>query len=139
MLFFYLEGLGFDFFFCCRPCLVHFVPKFIMVKPVALKDQLRGHSEMEMDLFDAIIWRFKQVDDLMYADQMGTRWRHFVESYFMILSFVISRSIIVACCFGSIRSCYRCVCFLLFGCFSGYFSYMILICIMIVLVLNCCG
>lgn len=46
--------------------------------------QLAGLLEMEMDFFDAAIRRFKEMDDMLYDRKMYQRWRHFVESDFMV-------------------------------------------------------
>jgi hypothetical protein len=37
-----------------------------------------------MELFDAVVHRFKQVDDDLYSHEGHLRWRHFVESDFMV-------------------------------------------------------
>ncbi|OEL27392.1 hypothetical protein BAE44_0011590, partial [Dichanthelium oligosanthes] len=67
------------------PCFVHYIPKYIEVMPSAVKKQFLGQSEMEMDLFDAILRRFKQCDDRIYGAEGSPRWRHFVESDFMVV------------------------------------------------------
>ena len=62
----------------CRPWIVHYCPKYIKVLTCAVKAQFLGKSELEMELVDAVIRRFKQVDDELYV--RPARWRHFVES-----------------------------------------------------------
>lgn len=68
----------------CRPWIVHFCPKYIEVLTCAFKSQFLGNSELEMELVDAVIRRYKQVDDELYAHEGPARWRHFVESDFMV-------------------------------------------------------
>ena len=59
-------------------------PKYISVSARAVRSQLLGKSEIEMDLFDAIIRRIKQDDDVLYSSVTNLRWRHFFESDFMV-------------------------------------------------------
>ncbi|XP_021311418.1 uncharacterized protein LOC8070423 [Sorghum bicolor] len=66
------------------PWIVHYCPKYIEVRTCAVKYQFLGKSEMEMGLVDAVLRRFKQVDDELYMNQGPARWRHFVESDFMV-------------------------------------------------------
>ncbi|KAF8701795.1 hypothetical protein HU200_033113 [Digitaria exilis] len=67
-----------------RSCIVHYTPKYIEVLVGGIKMQLAGLLEMEMDFFDAAIRRFKEMDDMLYDRKMYQRWRHFVESDFMV-------------------------------------------------------
>lgn len=69
-----------------RPWIVHFCPKYIEVIACAAKAQFTGNSELEMELVDAVIRRYKQADDALYAREGPARWRHFVESDFMVCS-----------------------------------------------------
>jgi hypothetical protein len=69
---------------CTRPWIVHFCPKYIEVLTFAIKAQFVGQAELEMELFDAVVHRFKQVDDDLYSHEGHLRWRHFVESDFMV-------------------------------------------------------
>ena len=55
----------------------------------AVKAQFVGHSEFEMELVDAVIRRYKQVDDDLYVHEGLARWRHFVESDFMVCTQII--------------------------------------------------
>lgn len=73
-------------YFLCygRACIVHYVPKYIEVSSIGIEMQLEGRSEMEMDLFDAVVRRFKELDDGLYGEEERQRWRHFVESDFMV-------------------------------------------------------
>jgi len=75
------------FCFFCSPWIVHYCPKYIEVRTCAVKYQFLGKSEMEMGLVDAVLRRFKQVDDELYMNQGPARWRHFVESDFMVCSY----------------------------------------------------
>jgi len=54
-----------------------------------VKAQFVGHSEFEMELVDAVIRRYKQVDDDLYVHEGPARWRHFVESDFMVCTQII--------------------------------------------------
>lgn len=67
-----------------RPCIAHYVPKYIEVLGDGIKKQLKGFSEMEMDLFDSIVRRFKEMDDRLYDQNPYWRWRHFFESDFTV-------------------------------------------------------
>lgn len=60
------------------------MPKYIEVSGAGIQMQLEGRSEMEMDLFDAAIRRFKELDERLYGGKECQRWRHFVESDFMV-------------------------------------------------------
>ena len=64
-------------FFPCSPHIVHYCPKYTEVMPNAARDHVMGVSEMEMDMFDAIIRSFMQSDDKLYRSEGGLRWRHF--------------------------------------------------------------
>ncbi|XP_066350290.1 uncharacterized protein [Miscanthus floridulus] len=67
-----------------EPWIVHFCPKYIEVLTCVFKSQFLGNSELEMELVDAVIRRYKQVDDELYAHEGPARWRHLVESDFMV-------------------------------------------------------
>lgn len=71
------------------PCFIHYIPKYIEVLTVAVKLQFIGQSEMAMDLFDAILRRFKQLDDALCVGQPCACWRHFVESDFVACSLLL--------------------------------------------------
>lgn len=58
----------------------------------AVKAQFVGHYEFEMELVDAVIRRYKQIDDDLYVHEGRSRWRHFVESDFMVCLQFISLS-----------------------------------------------
>lgn len=60
------------------------LPKRIEVMPCAVKLQLLGDCELDLDMFDAVIRRLKEVDQKVYRDQGTLQWRHFVESEFMV-------------------------------------------------------
>ena len=49
-----------------------------------MKSQFLGKSELEMELFDAVLRRFKQFDDHLYVNEGPLRWRHYVECDFMV-------------------------------------------------------
>ena len=75
----------------CRPWIVHYCPKYIKVLTCAVKAQFLGKSELEMELVDAVIRRFKQVDDELYV--RPARWRHFVESLISWCVYTVSNLI----------------------------------------------
>ncbi|CAD6232326.1 unnamed protein product [Miscanthus lutarioriparius] len=58
-------------------------PKHIQVSVRSFRSQILGMSEMELDLFDAIIRLVKQDDDALYQSVSNMRWRRFFESDFM--------------------------------------------------------
>ncbi|KAL6873539.1 hypothetical protein ACP4OV_013621 [Aristida adscensionis] len=65
------------------PWILHYKPRMV---EVAARDgwrQLRGQSEIELDMLDALTRRFRQTDDALYRWSCCARWRHFVESRFM--------------------------------------------------------
>jgi hypothetical protein len=47
---------------------------------------LNGGCEMESDIFDAALRRFRQIDDAVYSVGTYGRWRHFFESDFLVNS-----------------------------------------------------
>ena len=53
--------------------------------PNAAHDQAKGLSELEMDMFDAIIRSFIQSDDELYRLERSLRWRHFFEPDILVL------------------------------------------------------
>jgi len=53
--------------------------------PNAAHDQAKGLSELEMDIFDAIIRSFMQSDDKLYRSEGRLRWWHFFESDILVL------------------------------------------------------
>ncbi|KAJ1269351.1 hypothetical protein BS78_07G205300 [Paspalum vaginatum] len=61
-------------------CIMHYHPRFIQVSGHALRAQFVGECEMELDLFDAIIRRFKQKDDMLYNGSGNGIWCHYFES-----------------------------------------------------------
>ena len=63
---------------------MHYCPKYIEVMPNAARDHVMGVSEMEMDMFDAIIRSFMQSDDKLYHSEGRLRWRHFFESNVLV-------------------------------------------------------
>ncbi|XP_021319721.1 uncharacterized protein LOC8070917 isoform X2 [Sorghum bicolor] len=67
-----------------KPWIVHYCPKYIEVRTSAVKSQFLGKSELEMELFDAVLCRFKQFDDHLYVNEGPLRWRHYVECDFMV-------------------------------------------------------
>lgn len=74
--------------FCIRrKCIVHYEPKYIEVSLESFKLTLDGLCEMELDMFDASVRRFKQIDDEVYSVYKAGRWRHFFESDFLVSSF----------------------------------------------------
>ena len=70
--------------FFCSFIIVHRNPKHIQVSVRSFRSQILGMSEMELDLFDAIIRLVKQDDDALYQSVSNMRWRHFFESDFMV-------------------------------------------------------
>lgn len=60
------------------------MPKYIEVLGAGAKMQVEGHSEMEMDLFDSFIRRFRELDDMLYVEKPWQIWRHFLESEVMV-------------------------------------------------------
>ncbi|TVU05969.1 hypothetical protein EJB05_49155 [Eragrostis curvula] len=64
---------------------VHYAPKYVEVNGADAWSQFIGEAEMEMDMMDVLMRRFKQVDDSLYVRFCGYRWRHFVESDFLAL------------------------------------------------------
>lgn len=63
---------------------MHWYPKYIRLSAQSVRSQLLGNSELEMDLFDALIRCVKQDDDSLYSSTCNLRWRHFFESDFMV-------------------------------------------------------
>lgn len=55
--------------------------------------QISARSEMEMDLFDAVIRRFKEIDDRLYDQKLYQRWRHFLEADFMVTCYICTNFI----------------------------------------------
>ena len=49
--------------------MVHHTSKYIEVFVSSMKMHLLGLSEMELDLFDSIIRRFKEIDDFLSASE----------------------------------------------------------------------
>jgi hypothetical protein len=66
-----------------RKCIAHYIPKYIDVTLSSIKYSFEGCCEMEMDLFDAAVRRFQEIDNMFY-ERMCVRWRHFFESDFMV-------------------------------------------------------
>lgn len=66
--------------------MVDYCPKYIEVMPSAAHDQEIGVSEMEMDMFDALMRLFMQRDDAIYCTEGRVRWRHFFESDILVTS-----------------------------------------------------
>jgi len=62
---------------------VHYVPKYIEVMPDDLNIQFQGEAEFEMDLMDAIVRWYNQMEMKLYRDKEIRRSRNFVESGFM--------------------------------------------------------
>jgi hypothetical protein len=50
----------------------------------AVKSHFLGKSELEMELVDAVLRRFKQFDDHLYVNEGPLRWRHYVECDFIV-------------------------------------------------------
>lgn len=69
---------------CCRLWFVHDSPKYIEVMPHDVWLQFGGKSEMEMDMFDVLLRRLRQSDDSLYKNRAVDRWRHFMESDFLV-------------------------------------------------------
>jgi hypothetical protein len=63
------------------------IPKYIDVTLSSIKYSFEGCCEMEMDLFDAAVRRFKDIDNRFY-ERMCVRWRHFFESDFMVKKYL---------------------------------------------------
>jgi hypothetical protein len=79
-----------EFYFCIRrKCIVHYEPKYIEVSLESVKLTLDGLCEMELDMFDASVRRFKQIDDEVYSKYKAGRWRHFFESDFLVNIFFL--------------------------------------------------
>jgi hypothetical protein len=68
----------------CIPVILHFVPKDIEVSLESFKSQPEGRSEIVMDMFDAIIWRFKQSDDSSHQGTPCRRRCNIFESVFHV-------------------------------------------------------
>ncbi|TVU35756.1 hypothetical protein EJB05_17659, partial [Eragrostis curvula] len=66
-----------------RPLFSHHTPKYIEVLPHAAQMQFSGAVELEMDMFDVLLRRFRQNDDAIYSDVGCTRLRHFIETDFL--------------------------------------------------------
>lgn len=66
------------------PWIVHDSPNRIEVLPCAAKLQILGDCEFDIDMIDVLIRRLRQVDQKVYRDQGNMRWRHFVESDFLV-------------------------------------------------------
>lgn len=80
-------------FFFCSFIIVHRNPKHIQVSVRSFRSQILGMSEMELDLFDAIIRLVKQDDDALYQSVSNMRWRHFFESDFMVPFLLFTQSL----------------------------------------------
>ena len=76
--------------FFCSFIIVHRNPKHIQV---SVRSQILGMSEMELDLFDAIIRLVKQDDDALYQYVSNMRWRRFFESDFMVPFLLFTQSL----------------------------------------------
>ena len=69
---------------CSIPCIAHHVPRYIEVLPNSIVEQALGDAEVEMDLFDAMLRILSQADKQIYKRHAEQRWRHFIESNFLV-------------------------------------------------------
>ncbi|CAD6260357.1 unnamed protein product [Miscanthus lutarioriparius] len=65
-----------------EPWIVHFCPKYIEVLTCAFKSQFLGNLELEMELVDAVIRRYKQVDDELSRDWASARTKNAGKRFF---------------------------------------------------------
>lgn len=68
------------------PCIVHYITKFIEVRPSVLRNQIIGVYDLDHDMMDAILRRISQIDDQKHDAGSCLKWRHFIESDFMTLA-----------------------------------------------------
>ncbi|XP_022683899.1 uncharacterized protein LOC111257874 isoform X2 [Setaria italica] len=66
------------------PWLMHFKPKFIELAPDDIHGQITAQAEFDVDFMDICIRRIKQMDGALYGAHVDSRWRHLMESDFMI-------------------------------------------------------
>jgi hypothetical protein len=72
-----------------RDWIVHSIPRFIKISGYDLKHQFAMQKPMTFDLFDLAIRRIKQLDKVLYPNDIHLKWRHLLESDFTVSNILI--------------------------------------------------
>lgn len=74
---------------------MHYIPRFIKIYGIDLKEQFGLKKAFTFDLFDIAIRRIKQLDKSTYPSDIPLRWRHVLESDYAVSNNVFRNYIIV--------------------------------------------